>query len=383
MAFDADVIVIGGGPAGCSTAIRLANAGHDVCLLERDALDSGADITSGEVLALQTQIECAELGISLEQPWVFDRLKFVRNVYPDLSWTLHAIPEGVGHIHVDRGAFNAALRQRAVDAGARVVADTTASGIDLRSECAMVMTREGQEYSARILIDAGGRNSVAVNALGLKEREPEFQQIGVAIFFDDFEGVPLNTWDRHLYGEHGAMISGSRIKPGLFRYILEADLADKQAGRMKPLAYFEHTAGRFDPWISERLKTQPRTGETWSMAPLGYRVRELVRDRLVLVGDAAGYLSPITGQGMEFAMRTGRLAANAIDCALRSGDLSAASFAEYGDGRAREVTTAVNMVRNQLRLFSDREALLRCAHDDDFRTQMLGPLPVVDRGSLM
>ena len=45
------------------------------------------------------------------------------------------------------------------------------------------------------------------------------------------------------------------------------------------------------------------------MAPIGYRLLEVARPRLLLCGDAAGYLSPLTGQGIEFAMRMGRLAA--------------------------------------------------------------------------
>ena len=83
-----------------------------------------------------------------------------------------------------------------------------------------------------MLIDAGGRYAPSLRALNLKSEEPEFSQIGVAVFFKSFDGTPLNTWDRHLYGVRGAMISGSRIRPGLYRYILEADLAEKQSDRL-------------------------------------------------------------------------------------------------------------------------------------------------------
>ena len=382
MTLDADVLIAGAGPAGCAAGIRLAEAGFDVLMVERDPMDAGPDITSGEVLALGTQLECASLGVSLDEDWAYGRMRFVRNVYPDLSWTLHAVPEGMGHIHVDRGGFNAALRARAALAGARLRCGETVTAVDL-ADGAMIRTRGGAEYRGHVLIDASGRNSVALNSLCLKESESEFQQIGVALFFSSFEGTPDDTWDRHLYGEHGAMISGSKIRSGLYRYILEADLADKKAGKLKPVEYFTHVARTHDPWIAERLASEPRIGQAWAMAPLAYRARDIVRDRLLLIGDASGYLSPITGQGIEFAMRMGRLAADSVSTALRRHDLTAPAFRGYVDGRASEVIAMMQVVRSQLRFFRDRDALLRCATDDDFRAKFLLALPVVDHGSLL
>ena len=147
-------------------------------------------------------------------------------------------------------------------------------------------------------------------------RIPEFRQIGVALFFSSFDGAVPHTWDRHLYGTNGAMISGGRIRPGLYRYICEADLADKQAEGLRPIEFIETMARRHDPWLAERFTSEPRVGEPWAMAPIGYRVLEVARPRLLLCGDAAGYLSPLTGQGLEFAMRMGRLAARTAHDAL-------------------------------------------------------------------
>ncbi len=182
----------------------------------------------------------------------------------------------------------------------------------------MAITADRRSYSARMLIDAGGRYAPSLRVLNLKSEDPEFSQIGVAVFFKSFDGTPLNTWDRHLYGARGAMISGSRIRPGLYRYILEADLAAKQSDRLGAIEFYESVARQHDPWLYRRVMSEPRVGRQWSMAPLGYRVSAVARDRLLLVGDAAGYLSPITGQGNEFALRTGRLAAAATDNALQA-----------------------------------------------------------------
>jgi flavin-dependent dehydrogenase len=385
MSLDADVIAIGAGPAGCAAAIRLVAAGYDVLALERKEREDGEDITSGEVMVVPTQNECAQLGLKFEGDWVLDRITGFRNVYPDLSWTYHPIATANFPVQVDRGGYNAALRRRLVEAGGRLQWNARITGLEFRSDAATAITAEGKRHSARMLIDAGGRYAPSLRVLNLKSEDPEFSQIGVAVFFKSFDGTPLNTWNRHLYGESGAMISGSRIRPGLYRYILEADLAEKQSDRRGAIEFYESVARNHDRWLYERIMREPRVGRQWSMAPLGYRVSAVARDRLLLVGDAAGYLSPITGQGNEFALRTGRLAAVAADSALRTGDLSEGAFASYIEGRKYEVERQVDYVRAQLRILRDRDALLRASRDDNFRASIFGPygIPASERGSLV
>jgi flavin-dependent dehydrogenase len=383
--FDADAIVIGAGPAGCAAGIRLVAAGYDVLALERKEREDGEDLTSGEVMVVPTQNECAQLGVKFEGDWVLDRIMGFRNVYPDLSWTYHPISLPVCPVQVDRGGFNAALRRRLVELGGRIVWNARVTDLEVRSDAAIAITADSNRYSARMLIDAGGRYAPSLRALNLKSEDPEFSQIGVAVFFNSFDGTPLNTWDRHLYGERGVMISGSRIRPGLYRYILEADLAEKQTERLGAIEFYESVARNHDRWLYERIMKEPRVGRQWMMAPLGYRVSAVARDRLLLVGDAAGYLSPITGQGNEFALRTGRLAAAAAESALRDGDLSAGAFASYVEGRRHEVERQVDYVRAQLRILRDRGALLRASRDDAYRASVFGPygIPATDRGSLV
>jgi flavin-dependent dehydrogenase len=385
MSLDADVIVIGAGPAGCAAAIRLAAAGYDVLALERKEREDGEDITSGEVMVVPTQNECDRLGVKFEGDWVLDRITGFRNVYPDLSWTYHPISVPICPVQVDRGGFNAALRRRLVEAGGRIAWNARVTDLEFRSDAAVAITADFNQHSARMLIDAGGRYAPSLRVLNLKSEDPEFSQIGVAVFFESFDGTPLNTWNRHLYGVRGAMISGSRIRPGLYRYILEADLAEKQSDRLGAIEFYESVARQHDPWLYERVMNEPRVGRQWSMAPLGYRVSAVARDRLLLVGDAAGYLSPITGQGNEFALRTGRLAAAAADTALRSGDLSTSAFASYVEGRRYEVDRQVDYVRAQLRILRDRDALLRASRDAKYRASVFGPygIPATDRGSLV
>jgi menaquinone-9 beta-reductase len=384
MAHDADVIVVGAGPAGCAAAIRLVQAGHDVLVLERRPDVVAEDIGSGEVLAPQTQEECRQLGVALDGPWLLDHFDAVRNVYPDLSYTVHPLPDGFRYVHVERNGFHRALRARLQAVGGRIRFDSRVGGISIGPNEVVVQGPGGAAWTAPMLIDAGGRNSPTLAALRLKTDDPEFSQIGVALFFSAFDDAQPFVWDRHFFGHRGAMMSGGRIRPGLFRFILEADLADKQADRTRPVEFYERMAERFDSWLWSRIQRAPRIGEPWCMAPIGYRVTEVARDRLLLAGDASGYLAPLTGQGIEFAMRMGRIAAATAHDALATGDFSSNAFDRYIRDREEEMRTAMGYLRHMLRGFRDRDALLRAAHDPAARLELFGPLVMAtaDQGQL-
>jgi len=373
MTFDAEILIVGSGPAGIAAAIPLVRAGRDVLVLERRDGDEGVDYASGELFSPAAQAELARIELPLEGDWVLDRVYGVRNVYPDLSWTYHRFPDGFSYVQADRGGFNNALRRRFKDCGGRLRMGARVTEVATDSQAAIVRTGDGAELRAPLLIDAAGRYSPTLRSLQLKEEDPEFCQIGVALFFESFAGAPLHTWDRHLHGHHGTTISGSRIRPGLFRYILETDLADKQAAQLKPVEFYETMASRLDPWVDARIRREPRVEKFWSMAPLAYRVREVARDRILLAGDAAGYLSPFTGQGVEFAMRMGRLAATAALLAFERNDFGAATFRRYIDDRKDELDTALAFLRHQLRILRDRDGLLRAAHDPHYRAECFGP----------
>jgi hypothetical protein len=173
---------------------------------------------------------------------VCDRTRAVRNVYPDLSWTYHEFPEGISYLNVDRGGFNAALRARLRTAGGRIAWDHRVTEVEVRAEAAFVRTADGAEKRAPLVIDAGGRHAPSPRLRKLKAEDPEFRQIAIALFFADFPDAAVGFWDRHLYGERGATVSGARASaPGLFRLVLEGGHAEKQADRATPVeSFFAH-----------------------------------------------------------------------------------------------------------------------------------------------
>jgi len=128
-------------------------------------------------------------------------------------------------------------------------------------------------------------------------------------------------------------------------------------------------ARRHDPWLAERFASETRVPEPWAMAPIGYRVLEVARPRLLLCGDAVCYLSP--GHRVRHAHGTPRCSHRA----RRAGGSHCAgdALAAYARERADELETALCYLRHMLRNQRDRGALLRAAHDDEERERIFGP----------
>ncbi len=84
-----------------------------------------------------------------------------------------------------------------------------------------------------------------------------------------------------------------------------------------------------NPFLEDIIRRSQRVSKLRSIYPVYFPSRRCYGDRALLVGDAARVSEPVTGEGIYFAMRSGLLAAETVDRALRRGDLSAASFQKY------------------------------------------------------
>ena len=100
-------------------------------------------------------------------------------------------------------------------------------------------------------------------------------------------------------------------------------------------------------------------------------MRRIIDDGLLLIGDAAGYLDPGTGQGIEFALRTARVAARTVDQALAADDPRAERFAPYVAARGREIAGAMAWLRLYLRLTRRAPLLALASHTPPLRAALI------------
>jgi geranylgeranyl reductase family protein len=337
---DAEVIVSGGGPAGSATATLLARAGHDVLLLDRARFPR--DKACAEYLSPATADALARLG-ALERVEAAGprRPLGMQLIGTDGSRALVRYPDGAHPrraLCLTRRVLDATLLAHAAEAGVRVQEGWQVQRVTAGREAAVVEGRpvdappgERRSLTARLVVGADGARSVVARSLGLDRRARWPNRVGLVAHVRGVDG--LETYGE-MHAGRGAYCGLAPLPGGLTNVGLVMEAGVARAGGGVDGAYRAGLARL--PGAAARLAGAVRVGPVRGAAPLARRVSSTHGDGFLLVGDAAGFLDPFTGEGVFRALRGAELAAEVADRALRRGDLSAPSLAPYARARRAE-----------------------------------------------
>ena len=117
-----------------------------------------------------------------------------------------------------------------------------------------------------------------------------------------------------------------------------------------PKAIFEREIEN-NVWIKDHLSCGEQFGEYWVTGEYSYRAEHCADDGIVLVGDAFAFLDPVFSSGVFLALKSGEMAADAIDAALEAGDTSASHFSAYGE----QLCSAIETMRSLVYAFYDND----------------------------
>jgi menaquinone-9 beta-reductase len=178
---------------------------------------------------------------------------------------------------------------------------------------------------ARLVIGADGRHSVVARALDLEAPVPLLRQTGLIAHYRNVAGLG-NHGELHV--AHHGYAGLAPIEDGLTNValVVASDAVRKREEGME--RFFEDALARI-PLVAERLAAAERTGNIRGVGPMAHTVRRTAGEGFLLVGDAAGFLDPFTGEGIYEALQGARLAAPIASKALKAGDTSAASLDPY------------------------------------------------------
>lgn len=321
----ADVLVVGGGPAGAATAITLARSGHRVTVVERNPFRRAygyANVVSAHALDILRRLDLD--GRVDGHPIRGIRLTSGEHT-SSVSWPDH--PELPDHgAVVRRDQFDATLLQAAVEAGATVLTEHRAIGplVDrgfVRG--ARVSDPEGAEFDLRAAytVVADGANSRFGRALGTsREQSWPWAIAHSATFTSPLHGATemelvLDLRDRAdtpITGVGWLLPAGDgSVNVGVL--LLSTSASFKVINPAHLLEQF--VADRHDIWMLEG----PGLANTASgRIPLGLSVGPAAGPTYLLVGDAVGAANPLSGSGVDTALESGTIAAEVLDDAITS-----------------------------------------------------------------
>jgi menaquinone-9 beta-reductase len=317
-----DVAVVGGGPAGLAVAAMAARRGLSVTVLERAQLPHDKACGEGVMrpgLAVLERLEVLKrLPATDAGP-----IRGVRYVQEDGSALEGSLPGG-GGLGIRRTALSAALLEAARSAGVEV-RDRTALRSHRRTPEAMVMETDGGELSARVLVAADGLHSPLRRAEGLEVPARGGRRFGLRQHF-----VAAPWTDRvEVHLSPGAEAYVTPCGPS--RVGVAFLWSDGQLGERPMIASL---LARF-PILAGRLSGSAPDSEPRGAGPFLQRARRRVAQRFALLGDAAGYVDAITGEGMSVALVCAEALAECLpEVIRRHGDVRA--FGSYETTAGRE-----------------------------------------------
>ncbi len=356
----ADCVIVGGGPAGSTTALLLARSGFDVVLLEHREFPRGKPC--GDCLSPQANLLLAELGVL---PAVL-----AQSPAQLAGWRIHG-PTGssftarfrdwttdtrVHHgISLSRDRLDAVLLDAARQAGVRVLTgvrvEQVLNGADTVRGISGRQDREAPlEVLAALTIGADGLRSVVRRRLGLSARSPILRKLALSAHVD---GVTDLTDLGELYLQDGSCIGIAPVDAAAKRCNLTLVVDADRYGRLlagKTMSAFRAQLERF-PGLNARLPREFE-GQLLASGPFDRPTRRTVVNGAALVGDAAGYFDPFTGQGIYQALAGARLLATHAARALHARRTDQPLFKYARAQRA--------LVRDTVRLQHAIEAV--CAH---------------------
>jgi flavin-dependent dehydrogenase len=337
---DAEVIVVGGGPAGSVTALLLARAGHAVLLLDKARFPRhkacSEYINAGGVAVLD------ELGLLDDVVAAgAHRLTEMRVHAPDggrYAARFEQASAGRHALGLSRYRLDALLLDAARNSGVTVMERAHVRNVVLRHGAAATVEAsfEGTDLRlhAPLIVGADGHHSCVTRSRGLDQSRRWPRRVGRVAHYRQGTGYDHGG---DLYVTSDGYAGLAPLEDGLtnIAVVVPESSVKQRAGSIDAL--FEGRLAAI-PELNRRLEGAVRVGDVRGVGRLGHRVRQPAGDSYLLVGDAAAFLDPFTGDGIYEALRGAQLAAPVISQALRGGDVSGRAMEPYRQERRRVFT---------------------------------------------
>jgi geranylgeranyl reductase family protein len=305
-----DVLIVGAGPAGSSCARACAAAGLKTALIDRNAFPRSKPCGGAVSEQALSYLDFTLPSKIAEQECFGARIYYQgRSVKVTKQYRIAVL--------VSRDKFDSFLLEKAIEAGAQFFPDETCATVTMRPDSVEVRT-DASTYQVRYVIGADGVHSVVARAV-----RPHFTREDFAVALVSHAPGNDGNSDENLRG-HLEMHFG--IAPMGYGWVFPhrgyrsvgiMGMASKSFRHQDALSAFSRCLGI------------PLRDVRGHLIPRGGIKRTIQSDRILLTGDAAGFADPFHGEGISYAILSGKLAAKAVADIVRAGRDEAAAFSWY------------------------------------------------------
>jgi geranylgeranyl reductase family protein len=326
-----DVIVVGAGPAGATAAKYLAEQKVKVLLLDKSRFPR--DKPCGGALPMRL----VKRFPYINESDIIDAYSYGGSIYyATFDQPITVLSDEPMMAMVLRKKFDHGLVKIAVKHGATLLEGKTVTDVTIEKEKVTVILDDGSKVETEIVIGADGVWSTIAKKTGLSHNH---HQIDICIyeenpknnnrttkFFDDRNLFHIIFGFEQIEGYGWVFPKKSHINIGIGEFAYKM-IQTKPRKNLRELYTQYSTSLKKNNILPGDLKIGKLKGAALPFQPL----EKIYTDRVLLVGDAAGFVNPISGAGLYYAMSSGMIAANVAVQALKVGDTSARFLSKYDD----------------------------------------------------
>lgn len=303
-----DVLIVGAGPAGVSAAKASAKTGARVLLLEKSPTIM-ANKPCGQAVSQET-LQTAEVK---PDPSIVLHRAYALVYAPNLNYVKI---DRIGFL-IDKSRFLQYIAAQAAEYGAEIHVREEALEVKVEDDTVKVKTNKS-EYEASVIIGADGYNSTVAKSLGINEKSEPIPTVQYVM-------VNCNV----KYPDAVRFFLGNNVAPGGYAWIFPHNEKIAEVGigvRGAPAKdYLDAFVKRFSDEFSRAQIIDYRGAPV----PIGGIINEPIRDKIMLIGDAAGMVIPLTGAGIHSSIAAGLAAGKVAGEAAQEGNTSRERLSEF------------------------------------------------------